>query len=55
MSTHPMTLILELVQSSLITDIVMIGIIHPIIGNLCTSLVMRLIEDPLIVTFVVMI
>ena len=55
MITRPMTPILELVQSSMITDIVMIGIIHPIIGSLCVSLVMRLIEDPLIVTFAVMI
>ena len=55
MITRPLNPIQELVKSSLITEIVMIGIIHPIIGNLCVSLVMRLIEDPLIVTFVVMI
>ena len=55
MITRPMIPILELVQSSMNTDIVMIGIILPIIGSLCVSLVMRLIEDPLIVTFAVMI
>ena len=50
-----MFLILELIMSSMMTGIVMMGYILLTIVSPLLCPIMRLIEDPLIVTFVVMI